>query len=141
MRRRQVAEARAEPAAAAETPSSEVKQQPPHSGTQNPETPAAVVTVDAALLAQPPAPVDKSDEPRFASAPSAVEQTADKKIVPDSTAQDSTATAKETVEAKPVAAVTAAAPVQVEVKTEVTAPAEAAVAKTPETKPEESAGT
>jgi CheY-like chemotaxis protein len=131
--------AAAEPAAAAETPSSEVKQQPPHSGTQNPETPAAVVTVDAALLAQPPAPVDKSDEPRFASAPSAVEQTADKKIVPDSTAQDSTATAKETVEAKPVAAVTAAAPVQVKVKTEVTAPAEAAVAKTPETKPEESA--
>jgi CheY-like chemotaxis protein len=130
--------AAAEPAAmAAETPSSEVKQQPQHSETRNPETPAAVVTVDAALLAQPPAPVEGSDEPRFASATSAVDQTADKKIVPDSTAQDSSATAKETVEAKSVAAVTPVAPVQV--KTEATAPAEAAVAKTPEPKPEESA--
>jgi CheY-like chemotaxis protein len=129
--------AAAEPAAAAETPASEVKQQPQHSGTQNPETPSAAVTVDAALLAQPPAPVDASDEPRFSSATSAVEQTADKKIVPDSGAQDITATAKETIEPKPVAAVSPVAPVQV--KTEVTAPAEAAVAKTPEAKPEESA--
>jgi CheY-like chemotaxis protein len=134
----------AEPAAvAAETPASEVKQlQPQHSETQNPEIPSAAVTVDAVLLTQPPAPVDGSDEPRFSSATSGVEQTADKKIVPGSSAQDITATAataKETIEPKPVAAVTPAAPVQVQVKTEATAPAEAAVAKAPEPKLEESA--
>jgi len=48
--------------------------------SQRPETPAAVVAVNTAELAQEPAPVDRSDEPIFASAASAVEQAAEEKI-------------------------------------------------------------
>jgi CheY-like chemotaxis protein len=49
---------------------------------QHPETPAAVVAVavNTALFAQEPAPVDRNDEPMFASAASAVEQAAEEKI-------------------------------------------------------------
>ena len=112
-----------EPAAVvADTPAGEVpKQQHQHSPAQTPETPTAVVPVDAARLAQEPAPVDKADEPRFASVASAVEQAAEKKISEDKT--------REEIELKPAAAVAPA---------ETIAPAEAVVAKSPESKPEES---
>ena len=112
-----------EPAAVvADTPAGEVpQQQHQHSEAQTPETPAAVVPVDAARLAQEPAPVDKADEPRFASVASAVEQAAEKKISEDKT--------REEIELKPVAAVAPAVTI---------APAEAVVAKSPESNPEES---
>src|SRR5438445_3488633 len=49
---------------------------------QHPEMPAAVVAgaVNTAPFAQEPAPVDKNDEPRFATAASAVGQAAEEKI-------------------------------------------------------------
>jgi CheY-like chemotaxis protein len=50
--------------------------------TKAPETPAAIVTVpvNIAALAQDPAPVDKTDEPMFASRTSAVEAATEEKI-------------------------------------------------------------
>ena len=62
--------------------------------TQHPEAPVAVVAVavNTALLAQEPAPVDRNDEPMFASAASAVEQAAEDK-------------AEEKIEGKPAEAV------------------------------------
>ncbi|MBZ5665272.1 MAG: response regulator [Acidobacteriia bacterium] len=83
-------------------------------------TPAAVVPVDAAALVEEPAPVDRADEPMFASAASAVEQAPAEKI------------AEEKIEEKPVEAIA---------KSEVTqasASAEAVVAKDLESRPEES---
>ncbi|MGD1216312.1 MAG: response regulator [Terriglobales bacterium] len=89
--------------------------------TQHPETPAAVVAVavNTALLAQEPAPVDRNDEPMFASAASAVEQAAEDK-------------AGEEIEGKPAEAVANSE------ATEASAPAEADAAKGLESKPEES---
>jgi len=118
----QVGPAAAPAAVVANTAGGEIHlQQVEQSEAQNPETPAAVVTVDAALLAQEPATVDGADEPRFAAAASAVEQAAEERIAQD----------KEKIELRPVAAV---APV---VKTEASAPAEAVVAQSQESKPEE----
>ena len=84
--------------------------------TQQPETQAAVVAVavNTALFAQEPAPVDTDDEPRFATAASAVEQAAEEKI-----------------DSKPAEAVAKSE------ATEASAPAEA-VAKDRESKPEAS---
>jgi CheY-like chemotaxis protein len=88
-----------------------------HPETQRPETPAAVVavTVNTALLAQEPAPVDRNDEPMFASAASAVEQAEEK--------------ADEKIDGKPAEAVA---------KSEASAPAETVAAKALESKPQES---
>ncbi len=84
--------------------------------TEHPETPAAVaaVAVDIAHLAQEPAPVDRNDEPMFASAASAVEQAAEDK-------------AQEEIGEKQAEAVA---------KSEASAPAEAAIAKGLESEPE-----
>jgi CheY-like chemotaxis protein len=87
-----------------------------HPETQRPETPAAVVAVNTALLAQEPAPVDRNDEPMFASAASAVEPAAEEK-------------ADEKIDGKPAEAVA---------KSEASAPAEAVAAKGRQSKPEES---
>jgi len=121
-----------EPAAVvSDTVAGEVhQQQPQHAEAQIPETPAAMVPVDAALRAQDPAPVDKADEPRFASVANAVEQAAEKKVAEDK--------AREEIELKPVAAVAPAAPVKTE-RNEAVAPAETVVAKSQAPKPEESA--
>jgi CheY-like chemotaxis protein len=85
--------------------------------TQQPETPAAVVAVavNTALFAEEPAPVDRGDEPRFATADSAVEQVAVEKI-----------------DSKPVETVAKSE------ATEASAPAEAVAAKDKESKPEAS---
>jgi CheY-like chemotaxis protein len=66
----------AEAAAAASSAAVEISQPE----AKAPETPAAVVTVpvNTALLAQDPAPVDKADEPIFASRTNAVEATEEK---------------------------------------------------------------
>jgi CheY-like chemotaxis protein len=84
---------------------------------QHPEMPAAVVAVavNTALFAQEPAPVDKHDEPMFATAASAVGQAVEEKI-----------------EAKPSDAVAKSE------ATEASAPAEAAAAKDKGSKPEAS---
>ena len=84
---------------------------------QHPEMPAAVVAVavNTAPFAQVPAPVDKNDEPMFATAASAVGQTAEEEI-----------------EAKPAEAVAKSE------GTEASAPAEAVAAKDKESKPEAS---
>jgi CheY-like chemotaxis protein len=84
--------------------------------TEHPETPAAVaaVAVDVALLAQEPAPVDRNDEPMFASAAIAVEQAAGVE-------------AGEKIEGERTEAVA---------KSEASAPAEAATAKGLESQPE-----
>src|ERR1700687_4380985 len=84
---------------------------------QHPEMPAAVVAVavNTAPFAQVPAPVDKNDEPMFATAASAVGQTAEEKI-----------------EAKPAEAVAKSE------GTEASAPAEAVAAKDKGSKPEAS---
>jgi hypothetical protein len=84
---------------------------------QHPEMPAAVVEValNTALFAQEPVPVDKHDEPMFATAASAVEQTAEEKI-----------------EAKPAEAVAKSE------GAEASAPAEAVAAKDKGSKPEAS---
>ena len=84
---------------------------------QHPEMPAAVVTVavNTASFAQVPAPVDKNDEPMFATAASAVGQTAEEKI-----------------EAKPAEAVAKSE------GAEASAPAEAVAAKDKGSKPEAS---
>jgi CheY-like chemotaxis protein len=84
---------------------------------QHPEMPAAVVAVavNTALFAQVPAPVDKNDEPMFATAASAVGQTAEEKI-----------------EAKPAEAVAKSE------GAEASAPAEAVAAKDKGSKPEAS---
>ena len=84
---------------------------------QHPEMPAAVVAValNTALFAQEPVPVDKHDEPMFATAASAVEQTAEEKI-----------------EAKPAEAVAKSE------GAEASAPAEAVAAKDKGSKPEAS---
>jgi CheY-like chemotaxis protein len=89
--------------------------------TQHPETPAAVVAVavNTALLPQEPAPVDRNDEPMFASAASAVEQAAEDK-------------AGEKIEGKPAKAVAKSE------TSEASAPAEAVAAKDLESKSEES---
>ena len=83
----------------------------------HPEMPAAVVTVavNTASFAQVPAPVDKNDEPMFATAASAVGQTAEEKI-----------------EAKPAEAVAKSE------GAEASAPAEAVAAKDKGSKPEAS---
>ncbi len=83
--------------------------------SENPETPAAVVTMDVALLAQEPAPTDKADEPMFASAASAVEPAAEDK-------------AEQKIEGEPP---------EVVAKSEASAPAEAVVANCLESQPEE----
>jgi CheY-like chemotaxis protein len=85
----------------------------PHPEAQHSETPAEVVffAVNTALLVQEPAPVDRNDEPMFASAASA-EQAAEEKI-----------------EVKPVEAVA---------QSEASAPAEEVAASDRESKPEES---
>jgi hypothetical protein len=92
--------------------------------TQYPETPAAVVAVavNTALLAQEPAPVDGNDEPMFASAASAVEQSAEDK-------------AEEKTAGKPAEAI---AQIEKSETTEASAPEEAVAAKGTESKPEES---
>jgi CheY-like chemotaxis protein len=84
---------------------------------QHPEMPAAVVAVavNTALFAEAPAPVDKNDEPMFATAASAVGQTAEEKI-----------------EAKPAEAVAKSE------GAEASAPAEAVAAKDKGSKPEAS---
>jgi CheY-like chemotaxis protein len=84
-----------------------------HPEARHSETPAEVVffAVNTALLVQEPAPVDRNDEPMFASAASA-EQVAEEKI-----------------EVKPVEAVA---------KSEASAPAEEVAARDRESKPEES---
>jgi len=84
---------------------------------QHPEMPAAVVAVagNTAPFAQEPAPVDKNDEPMFATAASAVGQTAEEKI-----------------EAKPAEAVAKSE------GAEASAPADAVAAKDKGSKPEAS---
>lgn len=84
---------------------------------QHPEMPAAVVAVavNTAPFAQVPAPVDKNDEPMFATAASAVGQTAEEEI-----------------EAKPAEAVAKSE------GAEASAPAEAVAAKDKGSKPEAS---
>jgi CheY-like chemotaxis protein len=91
-----------------------------HSETQHSETHASVGTVEVntALLAQEPAPVDRNDEPMFASAASAVEQAAEEKT-----------------EAMPAEAV---AQFQTTQTTEAGAPADAVAAKDPESQPKQS---
>jgi CheY-like chemotaxis protein len=90
-----------------------------HPEAQHSEVPAAVVVfaVNTALLAQEPAPVDRTDEPMFASAKSA-EQAAEEKI-----------------EAKPVEAIAQSEVTEVSAATEAVA-AQDRVSK-PESKPEE----
>ena len=92
--------------------------------TQHPETPAAVVAVavNTALLAQEPAPVNRNDEPMFASAASAVEQAAEDK-------------AEEKIEGKPVEAV---AQIEKSETADASAPEGAVAAKDHESKSEES---
>jgi CheY-like chemotaxis protein len=92
--------------------------------TQHPETPAAVVAVavNTVLLAQEPAPVDRNDEPLFASAASVVEQAAEDK-------------AEEKIEGKPAEAV---AQIETSETSEASAPQEAVAEKGLESKPEES---
>jgi CheY-like chemotaxis protein len=94
-----------------------------HPEPQHPETPAAVVAVavDTALLAQEPAPVDRNDEPAFASTASAVEQAAEDKA--------------ETIEGNPAEAI---AQIEKSETAEASAPEEAVAAKGVESKPEES---
>ena len=93
-------------------------------GPQQPETPAAViaVAVNTALLAQESAPVDRNDEPMFASAASAVEQAAEDK-------------AEEKTDGKPAEAI---AEIEKSETAEASAPEEAVAAKSLESKPEES---
>ncbi len=104
-----------EAAAVANAPSGEVSQ--PESNA--PEAPAAVVTVpvNAAALAQDPAPVDKTDEPIFASRTSADEA------------------AEEKIEAKAVDAVAKAGMPE---PSAVSAPSEAVASEKSESKIEES---
>jgi CheY-like chemotaxis protein len=112
------------PAAEPVTAVAEIHQRPAEpSETPNLETLAAVVPADAAVLAQQ-APVDKADEPRFASVASAVEQAAEEKVAQD----------RETTELEPVAV----APIVKTEPTEVVASSEVVVAKSLEPKPEES---
>ncbi|HEY6304364.1 MAG TPA: response regulator [Terriglobales bacterium] len=102
----------------------EIHQQPAEpSEIANPETPAAVVPVDPAVLAQQQA-ADKADEPRFASLASAGEQAAEEKVAQD----------RQTTELKPAAV----APVVKTEPTEAVASAEVVAAKSQESKPEES---
>jgi CheY-like chemotaxis protein len=110
-------------AAALLTPQHETEH--PHTAdpeAQPPETPAtaAAAPVNTALLAQAPAPVDKSDEPMFASAAKAFEPAAEAKI------------AEAKIEEKPLAAIAASA------AAEASATADAVVAKDLAAKPEES---
>ena len=95
-----------------------------HHEPQQPETPAAevAVAVNTALLAQEPAPVDRNDEPMFASAASAVEPAAEDK-------------AEEKIEGKPAEAI---AEIEKSETAEASALEEAVAAKSPEFKPEES---
>ena len=95
-----------------------------HHEPQQPETPAAevAVAVNTALLAQEPAPVDRNDEPMFASAASAVEPAAEDK-------------AEEKIEGKPAEAI---AEIEKSETVEASALEEAVAAKSPEFKPEES---
>jgi hypothetical protein len=84
---------------------------------QHPEMPAmAAGAVNIAPFAQEPAPVDRNDEPMFASAASALGQAAEEKI-----------------EAKPVEAVAKSETIEA---TEASAPAEAVAAKDQGSKPE-----
>jgi len=85
---------------------------------QPPEIPAAVVAVEvnAAPIAQEPAPVDKNDEPMFATAASAAGRPAEEKI-----------------EAKPAEAVAKSETIEV---TEISSSAEAVAAKDKGSKPE-----
>jgi CheY-like chemotaxis protein len=70
------------------------------SESQHPETPAPIIAVSAAYLAQEPAPVDSDDEPMFASATSAVEQAAEESTVDQaSEAEDPAPTDAELAEA------------------------------------------
>ena len=87
---------------------------------QHPEMPAAVVAVaiNTAPFAQEPAPVDRNDEPMFATAASAIGQAAEEKI-----------------ETKPAEAIAIAIKSEA---TEASAPAEAAAAKDKGSKPEAS---
>jgi len=128
--------AAAEPAAVvADTAAGEIHQrQAEHSEAQNLETPAAVIPVDAAVLAQEPAPVDGADEPIFASAASVVEQAAEEKIAQDQDDKSDDKN-KETIEPQPVPAVAPVTLVKAEGKTEPAA--EAVAAKSQGPKPEE----
>ena len=99
--------------------------------TPHVETPAVLspVTVDTALLAQEPAPVDRNDEPLFASAASAVapvaqEQEEDK--------------AAEKIDATPAEAVAKSEMAETSEATEAGAPSEAIATKGPEPRIEES---
>jgi CheY-like chemotaxis protein len=93
--------------------------------------PAAVVAVavNTALFAQEPAPMDRNDEPMFASAASAVEPAAEDK------AEDK---AEEKIEVKQAEAVATTATTATIETTEANAPAEVVAAKDQESKPEES---
>lgn len=93
-----------------------------HPEAQHSETPAEVVffAVNTALLVQEPAPVDRNDEPMFASAASA-EQAAEEKI-----------------EVKPVEAVANSEATEATDSIEASAPAEEVAARDRESKPEES---
>ena len=87
--------------------------------TQQPETSVAVVAVNTALLAQELAPVDRNDEPMFASAESAVEPAVEEQA------------AEEKIEGKPAEAVANIEAI------EASAPTEVVAAKDLESKPEE----
>jgi CheY-like chemotaxis protein len=102
--------------------------EPQQSESQQPETPVAVVAVavNTALLVQEPAPVDRTDEPMFASAASAVERAAEDR------AEDQ---AEEKIEGKPAEAI---AQIEKSGTAEASAPEEAVAAKSLESKPEES---
>ena len=90
--------------------------------------PAAVVAVavNTALFAQEPAPMDRDDEPMFASPASAVESAAEGKAEEQ---------AEEKIEVKQAEAVATTATIET---TEANAPAEVVAAKDQESKPEES---
>jgi len=109
-------------------PASEVAAAEMHRHETEPETPAAIVAVavNPAPLAQEPAPVDRNDEPIFASAASAVEQAAEDKAERET---------EEKIAAKPVEAVATSE------AAEASAPVEAVAAqeesKGEEPKPEE----
>ena len=89
--------------------------------------PAAVVAVavNTALFAQEPAPMDRDDEPMFASPASAVESAAEDK-------------AEEKIEVKQAEAVAMTETIATSETTEANAPAEVVAAKDQESKPEES---
>jgi CheY-like chemotaxis protein len=78
----------------------------PQQQAESPEMPAAVaeVSVNSAVLAQEPAPVDRDDEPAFASTASAIEPPQEEKEEEIAGAPDAVATSEADVPAEAVAA-------------------------------------